>query len=199
MTPDRAIEDALAPHVQGDDPPGLAWLVARGDDVRAGSIGTHEPVGGGGIARDTIFRISSVTKPVCAVVAMMLLDDGVLSLDDPVQEWLPELADRRVLAEPNGPLTATVPAHRPITVRDVLTFRLGTGMDFTGPFPGVVLEAMTASGLNVGPPAPAVNPEPAEWMRRFGELPLMVQPGERWLYHTSAEVLGVLLARAAGD
>jgi CubicO group peptidase (beta-lactamase class C family) len=92
-----------------------------------------------------------------------------------------------------------VPAHRPITVRDVLTFRMGTGMDFAGPWPQTVLTAGAEAGLGAGPPAPAELPDPDEWMRRFAAIPLARQPGERWLYHTSAQVLGVLVARVAGQ
>ena len=156
----------------------------------SGAAGTGAP--------DTIFRISSVTKPVVAALAMQLVDDGLLSLDDPVDALLPELADRRVLRSPDGPIDDTVPAERPITVRDVLEFRLGLGMDFAGPFPGTVLGALAERGLPVGPPAPQAAPAPDEWMRIVGSVPLSHQPGARWLYNTGAQVLGVLVARAAG-
>jgi CubicO group peptidase (beta-lactamase class C family) len=103
-----------------------------------------------------------------------------------------------VLRTPGSPLDDTVPAVRPITVRDVLEFRLGLGMDFAGPFPGTVLGALAERGLAVGPPAPQHAPPPDEWMRVVGTVPLSFQPGERWLYNTGAQVLGVLVARAAG-
>ena len=131
---------------------GAAWLVDRAGDVSSGAAG--------GSALDTIFRISSVTKPVVAALAMGLVDDGLLRLDDPVDALLPELADRRVLRDPDGPIEDTVPAERPITVRDVLEFRLGLGMDFAGPFPGTVLGALGERGLPVGPPAPQASPGP---------------------------------------
>ena len=116
----------------------------------------------------------------------------------PGAEWLPELAEPRVLADPAGPLDDTVPAARPITVRDLLTFRMGAGWDFTAAGPAATDVAAAEAGLATGPPAPAGPPEPDEWMRRFGAIPLTHQPGTRWLYHTSADVLGVLVARAAG-
>ncbi|WP_456843800.1 serine hydrolase domain-containing protein [Cellulomonas sp. P5_C6] len=169
---------------------GAAWLVDRGGSVTSGIAGIARP--------DSVFRISSVTKPVVAALAMALVDDGVLALDDEVDRWLPELADRCVLRSPGSPLDDTVPADRAVTVRDLLEFRLGIGMDFAGPFPGTVLGALAEAGLPVGPPAPQEAPPPDEWMRIVGGVPLSAQPGTRWLYNTSAQVLGVLLARAAG-
>ena len=83
-------------------------------------------------------------------------------------------------------------------MRDVLEFRLGLGMDFAGPFPGTVLGALAERGLPVGPPAPQQSPAPDEWMRIVGSVPLAAQPVSRWLYNTGAQVLGVLVARAAG-
>lgn len=183
------VEQAVGARVASGEVHGAAWLVDRGGSVTSGVAGTARP--------DSIFRISSVTKPVVAALAMALIDDGVLRLDDPVDRWLPELADRRVLRDPQGPLEDTVPAERPITVRDVLEFRLGIGMDFAGPYPGAVLGALADRGLAVGPPEPQQSPPPDEWMRILGGVPLSAQPGARWLYSTSAQVLGVLLARAA--
>ena len=86
---------------------------------------------------DTIFRISSMTKPITAVATLMLLEECVLRLDEPVDRLLPELADRRVVQRIDGPIDDTVPAHRPITVRDLLTFRMGFGGYF-GPCPNAL-------------------------------------------------------------
>lgn len=88
------------------------------------------------MAADTICRMASTTKPVVAACAMTLVEDCTLRLDDPVDDLLPELADRRVLADPNGPLDDTVPAARPVKLRDLLTFTLGTGS--VGAEPGTV-------------------------------------------------------------
>ena len=184
------VERVVAERVASGEVHGAGWLVDRGGSVSSGVAG---------IARsDSIFRISSVTKPVVGALAMALVDDGALGLDDDVAGWLPELADRRVLRTPDSPLDDTVPAERPVTVRDVLEFRLGIGMDFAGPFPGAVLGALAERGLPVGPPSPQHAPPPDEWMRVLGSVPLAAQPGARWLYNTSAQVLGVLLARAGG-
>lgn len=184
------VRAAVEARVESGEVHGAAWLVDRAGDVSSGAVGICAP--------DSVFRISSVTKPVVAALAMALVDDGLLRLDDPVDALLPELAGRRVLRRPDGPLDDTVPADRPITVRDVLGFRLGLGMDFTGPFPGTVLGALAEAGLPVGPPAPQAAPGPDEWMRIVGGVPLSHQPGARWLYNTGAQVLGVLVARAAG-
>ena len=192
------IETIVNSRVAAGELPGAAWWVSQGDEVARGAAGSFGPQDDRPIGPDTVFRVSSMTKPVVASAAMTLIDDGTLELEAPVDDLLPELSDRRVLANPAGPLTETVPANRPITVRDVLEFRLGIGMDFTGPWPGPILEALGEAGLAVGPPAPQQNPAPDEWMRILGSVPLAYQPGERWLYHTGASVLGVLMARASG-
>jgi CubicO group peptidase (beta-lactamase class C family) len=178
--------------------PGLAWWVSRNGQVSRGELGTSHPRRAGEpVAPDTLFRISSTTKPITAVVAMTLVEDGTMDLADPVDRWLPELADRRVLASPEAPLTHTVHATRPIVLRDVLEFRLGLGYDFAGPATAV-LEALEQAGMHMGAPAPQANPEPDAWMAMFAGVPLMYQPGEKWLYNIGAEVLGVLVSRASG-
>ena len=190
------VSDSVARDAVG----GVAWLAARDDDVAVGVAGVltrgrEEPV-----RRDSVFRIASMTKPMVAVAALVLVEECRLRLDDPIDDLVPELADRRVLVDGRGPLDGpTVPAEHPILVRDVLTFRLGLGMDFTAPWPQPLLEAMAELGLGAGPPEPQVPPEPDEWVRRLGTLPLLYQPGERWLYNTGSDVLGVLVARAAGQ
>ncbi len=141
-----------------------------------------------------------MTKPIVAVGALLLVEECALRLADPVDALLPELADRRVLVDGRGSLGGdTVPAHRPITVHDLLTFRLGLGMDFEAPWPQPLLDAMGDLALGSGPPEPQVPPPPDEWMRRLSTLPLLYQPEERWLYNTGSDVLGVLIARAAGQ
>jgi len=190
--------DVMAGHVERDAVGGVAWLVSRDDQVKAGVAGVHTRGEPEPIQRDSIFRISSMTKPMVAVGAMILIEECRLRLDDPVDGLLPELADRRVLIDPRGPVDGkSVPAVRPITVRDVLTFRLGLGMDFAAPWPQPLLEEMDRLGLGSGPPEPQVPPGPDEWMSKVATLPLLYQPGERWLYNTGADVLGVLVARAS--
>ncbi|MCX4745210.1 beta-lactamase family protein [Kitasatospora sp. NBC_01287] len=191
------LRTTLTGHVEQGGVPGLVALVARGDEVHVEALGVRS-VGGGPVTRDTLFRVASMTKPVTAVAAMILLEECRLRLDDPVDELLPELADRQVLRHLDGPLDDTVPARRSITVRDLLTFRLGTGI-VAGPPGGYPIQrAMAALELGQGLPSPALVPAPDEWLRRLGTLPLMYQPGERWAYHTGSDVLGVLIARAVG-
>jgi CubicO group peptidase (beta-lactamase class C family) len=190
------LHEIMSAHVERRHAPGLVSVVSRRGEVHVDVIGETATDGGDPVRRDTIFRISSMTKPITAVATMILLEQCALRLDDPVDRLLPELADRRVVRRIDGPVDDTVPADRPITVRDLLTFRMGFGGYF-GPCP--VNDMAAPLQLSVGPPQPALPPEPDEWMRRFSTLPLMCQPGERWLYHTGADVLGVLIARASGQ
>ena len=179
--------DVLTRHVEAGAAPGAVGLVARGGQ-------THVVTAGDG-RRDTIFRIASMTKPVTVAAAMILVEECVLRLDDPVDPLLPELAGRRVLVHADGPLAETVPARRPVTLRDLLTFTFGLGLVFGEPTP----IAGELEALAQGFPRPALPPAPDEWMARIGALPLMYQPGERWLYNTGSDVLGVLIARASGQ
>jgi CubicO group peptidase (beta-lactamase class C family) len=192
------LEEVMAGHVERGDTGGVAWLAARENDIVVGASGVLTRGERAPVRRDSIFRIASMTKPVVAVAALLLIEECRLRLDDPVHDLLPELADRRVLVDGRGPIDGeTVPARRPITVADVLTFRLGWGMDFEAGWPQPLFEAMGELGVGGGPPNPEIPPEPDEWIRRMGTLPLLYQPGDRWLYDTGADVLGVLIARAA--
>ena len=187
----QQLRDVVASHVERGGVGGVAWLVARDGQVETGVVGTLTRGEPAAVGRDSLFRISSMTKPIVAVAALILVEECRLRLDDPVDELLPELADRQVLVDPRGPIDGpTVAARAPITVRDVLTFRLGLGMDFDAPWPQPLLEEMDRLGMGAGPPEPQVPPAPDEWMRRLSTLPLLYQPGERWLYHTGADVLG---------
>ena len=192
------LDEAMGGRIGSGDASSAAWSVrvdgVRHDGACAATDVREGPTPGSG----TIFRISSMSKPITAVAAMTLVEEGLVGLADPVDRWLPELAGRRVVEDPTGPLSRTVPAERSITVDDLLTFRLGLGFDFTSSTAQPVVEAMAELDLGIGPPAPQVPPEPNEWMRRLATVPLQFPPGERWLYHVGAEVLGVLVARVAG-
>jgi len=193
------LREVMAGQVERGAVGGVAWLAARDDDVEVGVAGTLTRGEPAPVQRDSIFRIASMTKPVTAVAALILLEECRLRLDDPVDDLLPELADRRVLVDGRGPVDGdTVPADRPITVHDLLTFRLGLGMDFEAPWPQPLIEALDRLGLGAGPPQPQVPPDPEEWIRLLGTVPLLYQPGARWLYHVGSDVLGVLIARASG-
>jgi CubicO group peptidase (beta-lactamase class C family) len=190
------LHDVMGAHVARGEAPGLVSVVSRRGEAHVYALGTSAVDGGTPVHPESIFRISSMTKPITAVATLILLEECVLRLDEPVERLLPELADRRVLRRIDGPIEDTVPAHRSITVRDLLTFRLGFGAYFA---PCPVNDAAAPLQVSVGPPQPSLPPEPDEWMRRFATLPLMCQPGERWLYHTGADLLGVLIARASGQ
>ncbi|WP_061292899.1 serine hydrolase domain-containing protein [Herbidospora cretacea] len=191
----RRMRDVLARHVDSGRIPGVVALVGRDGETHVEALGTMNHGGGAPMRRDTIFRMASTSKPVTMAAAMVLLDECRLRLDDVVLPWLPELADRRVLTRLDAPLDDTVPARRPITVRDVLTCTFGLGMDMTA-LGAPIMDAVFGQGLT--PDGPTPMPGPDEWMRRLGELPLMHQPGERWQYHIGSDLLGVLVSRVTG-
>lgn len=196
------VRATAARHVGDERIPGLVVLVARAEHVHVEALGTLA-IGGRPVQRDSLFRIASTTKPITGAATLALAGEGLIELDEAVGRLLPELADRRVLARIDGPLDETVACERPITVRDLLTFTFGFGMTlemFSAPAPWPIFVASEALNLaTLGPPNPAVQPDPDTWIARLGTLPLMAQPGERWLYNTGASALGVLLARAAGE
>lgn len=192
----RRLQDVLARHVESGKIPGLVALVSRGEETQVEAIGTMRHDGGAPMSRDTIFRMASTSKPVAVAAAMVLLDECRLRLDDTVDAWLPELADRQVLKRIDSALDDTVPARRPITVRDLLSSTFGLGMDMTS-LGTPIMNAIFEQGLTPNLPEPM--PGPDEWMRRLGTLPLMYQPGERWQYQISNDLIGVLVARVTGQ
>jgi CubicO group peptidase (beta-lactamase class C family) len=185
-------------HVDDGSHPGLVWMVARPGHVHVDAVGVATAGEDRPMRRDTIFRIASMTKPVTAVATMILVEECRLRLDDPVDELLPELADRRVLRAIDSEVDDTVAANRPITLRDLLTFRLGYGMIPAAPGTHPIQRELERRGMAPGPPQPGTEPDVDGWMRQFADLPLFHQPGERWLYHVGADMLGVLIARASG-
>ncbi|MFB9263726.1 serine hydrolase domain-containing protein [Bradyrhizobium erythrophlei] len=189
------MQEVLARHVAEGGVPGLVALVSRRGEIHVETVG-RIAAGGAPMQRDSIFRISSMTKPVTAAAAMILVEECRLRLNDPVDRWLPELADRKVLRAIESDVGDTVPAARAITLRDLLTFRLGLGMIPVFPQRYPIQMAMADAGFAPGPVFPSFPPD--ELMRRYGTLPLAYQPGERWLYNTGSEILGVLIARVAG-
>ena len=190
------MHDVMAGCVERGDLPGLVTLISRRGEVHADAIGTLAVGGSAPMRPDTIFRISSMTKPILAVAAMILVEECKLRLDEPVDRLLPELADRAVLRRIDGPLDETVPANRSITPRDLLTQRMGFGciMDASTEFP-IERAERERELMTLGPETTPLSPD--EWIRRFATLPLMHQPGEKWMYNTPYWVLGVLIARAA--
>jgi CubicO group peptidase (beta-lactamase class C family) len=193
------MHEVMARHVARGDLPGLVTLVSRRGDVHVDAIGVQAVGGTALMRRDTIFRITSMTKPITAAATMILIEECKLRLDEPVDRLLPELANRKVLKRLDGPLGDTVPARRPITVRDVLTFRLGFGCIMAPGMTPIQQAVNELQVLTLGPPTPPTPHAPDEWLRNFATLPLMHQPGEKWMYNTGSHVLSVLIARAAGQ
>jgi len=191
-----SLRDILQPHVSDGPVPGVVALVARGGRAEVEVAGHADAEGRTAMARDSIFRIASISKPVTAAAVMILADDGVLALDDPVERWLPELAAPMVVATPASPVDDVVPAARPVTVADLLTFRAGYGFPADFSLPAV---ALLFSELMQGPPQPQAVPAPDEWMKRLAGIPMLHQPGEAWLYNTCSDIQGVLIARASGQ
>ncbi len=193
------MHDVMAGYVERGEVPGLVTLVSRRGEVHVDAIGMKAVGESDPMRRDTIFRISSMTKPITAAATMILVEECKVRLGEPVDRWLPELAERKVLKRLDGPLDDTVPANRPITVRDLLTFRMGFGQMMAPPDAYPILKAANEQQIGMGPPSPSTLPAPDEWIRRLGTLPLMHQPGEKWMYNTGSDVLGVLIARASGQ
>ena len=159
----------------------------RGDVLQVNEIGHRDIEAGLPMQRDTIFRIASMTKPVTVAAAMALVEEGKLALTDPVSRWLPELAEMRVLVDPNGSLDNTVAARRPITIDDLMTHRSGL-----------------AYGFSVGGPISraygqvSLRQDQDQWLAEVAALPLLHQPGERLTYSHGTEVLGIALSRIEG-
>jgi CubicO group peptidase (beta-lactamase class C family) len=190
-----SLRDILQIYVNNGSVPGAVGLIARGDRVEVQAVGCTGIDGTYPMARDSIFRIASITKPITAAAVMMLVEDGQITLDDPVAPWLPELASPAVVRTPAGPVDDVVPAIRPITMADLLTFRAGYGFPSDFSLPAVRL---LVSELKQGPPQPQLVVAPDEWMAALARIPLLRQPGEAWLYNTCSDILGVLIARVSG-
>jgi CubicO group peptidase (beta-lactamase class C family) len=194
------LHHVLSGYIHRGDMPGLVALVSCHGDVHVETLGKISVDHSAPMKRDTIFRIASMTKPITAVAAMILIEECKLRLDDSIETWLPELANRRVLQSIASEPDDTIPAKRAITVRDLLTFRMGFGsvmaMPNTYPIQKLIREFQIGGD---GPPLPSQAPPADEWLRRLGSLPWMAEPGERWMYHVSADVLGMLIARVSGQ
>ena len=194
--PQVRLHEALLRHIESGEVPGVVALVHHRGRTHVETLGTMGFETAEPMQRDTIFRLASTTKPITAAGAMILVEECRLRLDDPVDEWLPELAGRRVLRSIDGPLDDTVPAARPITLRDLLTFRCGYGeVGFIAPA-SPLQRAMIEARLPLSHWPFAGTSD--EFMARLGGLPLAHQPGARWLYHMGAEILGVLISRVTG-
>ncbi|MEU9152404.1 serine hydrolase domain-containing protein [Streptomyces sp. NPDC048417] len=184
----------LRRHVEDGTVPGAVGLVARGADVEVVTVGDLDAEGSAPMTRESIFRIASITKPVTAAAVLMLVDEGRIGLDDPVAEWLPELAKPVVVRTPASPVDDVVPAGRPVTVEDLLSFRAGWGLpdDFALPAARALFAVQDHS-------RPFQDwPDPDTWLGQLAQVPMLHQPGEAWLYGTSSALQGILVARVSG-
>jgi CubicO group peptidase (beta-lactamase class C family) len=188
------LQGVLEAYVSDGSVPGAVGLVAQEDRVEVAAVGCVDVDGTAPMTRDTIFRVASITKPITAAAVMMLIEDGRIALDEPVGHWLPELAAPTVVRTPAGPVDDVLPAARPITVEDLLTFRAGYGFPSDFSLPAV---QPLFNELQQGPPQPQRVAAPDAWMAALARIPLLHQPGEAWLYNTCSDILGVLIARVA--
>ena len=184
---------ALQEFVDRGELAGVVTLTSRGGEiVQAEALGWCDIERKAPMRSDTLFRIASMTKPITSVAAMMLVEEGRIALDAPIARWVPELADVRVLRDPAGPLHDTVAAQRAITIEDLLTHRSGIAYAFFSEGP-----LKTAYERTLGDPA-MNRSTPDEWLAALGTLPLAYQPGERFHYGHSTDVLGFLIGRVEG-
>ncbi len=185
--------EGLKSVVDSGDLSGAVTLIWRaGDIVQTTAYGQADIEAARPMARDTLFRIASMTKPITSVAALMLMEEGQLSPEDPIGRWAPEFTDMRVLRDAVGPLDDTYPAPREITVEDLMTHRAGLAYAFTSVGP-IAHAHHAALGDVLSQPM-----TPDAWMKALGGLPLSYPPGERFHYSHATDVLGFLVGRVAG-
>jgi CubicO group peptidase (beta-lactamase class C family) len=193
LSPERLgrLSSVLHSYVERGEIAGVVALIHRhGEEAAAWAIGWQDREAQLPIQRNTLFRLMSMTKPVTAVAALMLVEEGRIRLYDPVDAWLPELAHPMVMRDPDGSPEEVYPAPRSITLHDLLTYRLGIGWGTS---------SLWSRIFALMPYPPRLEQEerldPDAWMARLGALPLVYEPGARWLYQVASDVLGVLIAR----
>jgi CubicO group peptidase (beta-lactamase class C family) len=185
------IRDALAREVGRGRLPGAVALVARhGRLAWFDSLGVLDPATGAPMGHDAIFRVYSMTKPIVSVAVMMMFEEGRLLLDDPISKYLPEFATQAVAIEHDGRVEL-VAAARPPTVQDLLRHTSGLGYEFTGE--SAVQRMYSDASLT------DQSQTNAQIVSRLADLPLMHQPGSRWEYGRSTDVLGRMLEVLSGQ
>jgi CubicO group peptidase (beta-lactamase class C family) len=189
---DDRVAAALDESVKTQSLAGAATLIWRDGKVRVTCAGWRDIEARLPMERDTLFRIASLTKPITSVAALMLLEEGRFTLNDPITRWAPEFSNVRVLRSPAGPLDQTVPAQREITFEDLLTHRSGLiyGPFHRGPL-GRAYENTLGGDIDS-------QIEPDEWIARLADLPLIDQPGNLFHYGRSTDLLGLLIERIEG-
>lgn len=172
--------------------PGAVAVRYRRENTESVVVGSQDLESGTPMSCDTLFFWDSLGKPLTAALALTFVADGTIDLDSSVHQWLPELSSARVLVDPSGQLSDTVPASRPVTVEDLLTLRGGLGFttDFESPF----TEALVTT-LQEGPALRTLDRH--SYLAGAGQLPLAHQPGQGWTYNAGSTILGLLLERVA--
>lgn len=174
--------------------PGAIVLIRqRGKPVYSEFFGVRDVKTGAPMTPDTIFRLHSMTKPLTSVAAMMLVDDGLLSLDDPVGKFIPAFGNSKVgverKAENGDTIIAFEPLKRPLTVRDLMLHTAGTTYGFYGD--NLARKAVGAANIYAG------DFDNAEFAERLARLPLAEQPGTLWDYGHATDVLGRVIEIAS--
>lgn len=185
----RMVQD----HVDDGLLPGAVALSHRSGTTEAVVVGVQDLDSQTAMSRKSLFHWDSLGKPLTAALALTFIADDTISLTAPIDHWLPELSRPRVLTDPRGDLTQTVPADRPVTIEDLLTLRGGLG--FTTDFDSPLIVALTTR-LQEGPSPRTLSRE--SFLAAAGELPLAHQPGRGWTYNLGSTLLGLLLERVAG-
>lgn len=176
-----ALDEVLRSAVDAGDVPGAVVMVADRENILYSSaVGVMDAAGTEAMRPDAIFRIFSMTKPITSLGIMILQEEGLLSLDDPASDYLPELADREALVsvDTDNASVKTRPASRPITIRDLLRHTAGFGYAFSSP---EVLQISSNTSI------------PAR------EYPILHDPGARWTYGMSTAFLGWIIERLSGQ
>lgn len=191
-----ALSEGVEAIVHSGVVPGAVIVAGDAGEAHIAVSGVADIATGEPLQQDAIFRIQSMSKPIIAVAAMQLIERGEIALHDPVERWLPELANRKVLRTPVSELDDVVPAKRPITVEDLLTFRSGYGAMMFDQAQSPIGRAMEERHVAPSPVPHLIASD--DWIARLAELPLIHQPGEGWRYHTSIEILSILVSRVTG-
>ncbi|MEU3979040.1 serine hydrolase domain-containing protein [Streptomyces sp. NPDC026672] len=188
------LDQHFAHYVDEGRLPGYLVSVARGGRVaHLTTHGLRDRAAGLPVEADTLWRIYSMTKPVTSVAALMLVEEGRLSLDDPLARYLPEFAEPRVYEGGSGDDVRTRPAEGPILIRHLLTHTSGLTFGFYWSHPVDAL--YRAAGLESSVPPGA---DLAETMSVYASLPLQFEPGTQWNYSVASNVLGRVVEVVSG-
>lgn len=187
----QRMSDAFKREIDKGTIPGVTIMVARRGQIGwFDALGVQNPATGAAMARDSIFRIFSMTKPIVSIGIMQLLEDGELLLTDPLQKFIPEFAAQKVGVEA-GDRLELVPVARPITIQDLLRHTSGIAYEHTGN--GPVHKMYQESRVR------SRKIDNAEHARIVAGMPLVCQPGAEWNYSRSTDILGRVIEVVSGQ